>query len=312
MIRSCTKCCKDRPQAPEPLIPSIFPTLPWQRVATDLFDWKGSKYLLIVDYYSRYIETARLSGESSAEVIRHTKSVFARHGIPQVVVSDNGPQFSSIEFCRFAAEYGFTHTTSSPRYPQSNGEAKRAVKTVKELLKRTEDPYLAMLTYRSTPLQNGYSPAELLMSRRLRTTLPTVESQLKPFVPDYETVKRKEDDAKRKQKEHFDIRHRVRNLDPLLPGDLVWIPDHNTSGTVVQSTATRSYQVSTPTGSIRRNRRHLTLLPEQDPPTQEHSQEDNTPQETSTGLADNPGDGVTITRSGRVSVPPTRLDPSSN
>jgi len=63
------------------------------------------------------------------------------------VVVHNGPQFSSIEFCRFAAEYCFTHTTSSPRYPQSNGEAERAAKTVKELLKRTEDPYLAMLTY---------------------------------------------------------------------------------------------------------------------------------------------------------------------
>ena len=104
VVRNCTKCCKDRSQAPEPLIPSPFPTLPWQQIATDLFDWKGSKYLLIVDYYSRYIETARLSSESSAEVIRHTKSIFARHGIPQVVVSDNGPQFSSIEFRRFAAQ----------------------------------------------------------------------------------------------------------------------------------------------------------------------------------------------------------------
>ena len=186
------------------------------------------------------------------------------------------------------------------------------MKTVKELLKRNEDPYLAMMTYRSTPLQNGYSPAELLMSRRLRTTLPTVQSQLKPFVPDYATIKAKEDDTKRKQKDHFDSRHRVQNLDPLSPGDLVWIPDHNSSGTVVQSAATRSYQVSTPTGTIRRNRRHLTLMPEQDLPTPDHSQEENIPQESTPELANVPGDGVTITRSGWVSIPPTRLDPSLN
>jgi len=131
--------------------------------------------------------------------------------------------------------------------------------------------------------------------------------------PLWNSTKETRMNAKRKQKEQFwTYDHWVWNLGPLLCGDLVWIPDRNTSGTVVQLTATGSYQVSIPTGSIRRNRRHLTLLPEQDPPTQEHAQEENTPQETSTGLADNPGDGVTITRSGQVSVPPTRLDPSSN
>ena len=67
-----------------------------QRLATDLFYWKGSAYLLITDYYSRYIETAklRLSSESLSEVIRHTKSILARHGIPKEIVSDNGPQYS--------------------------------------------------------------------------------------------------------------------------------------------------------------------------------------------------------------------------
>ena len=91
VTRSCMECCNNRSQAPEPLIPSIFPTLSWQRVATDLFEWQGSKYVLIVDYYSCYIQTSRLSNESSAEVIRHIKSIFVRHGIPQTVMSDNGP-----------------------------------------------------------------------------------------------------------------------------------------------------------------------------------------------------------------------------
>ena len=118
-----------------------------------------------MDYFSRLIEIYKLSKETSKEVINHVKSIIARHGIPQQIVSDNGPQFSAIEFSMFAKEYGFTHTTSIPRYPQVNGEAERAVKTIKGLLKKADDPYRALLIYRTTPLQNGYSPAELLMNR---------------------------------------------------------------------------------------------------------------------------------------------------
>ena len=88
-------------------------------------------------------------------VISHLKSIFARHGIPEVVVSDNGPQYSSAVFEEFSKEYEFDHVTSSPKYPQANGEAERAVKTIKQLLEKNSDPYLALLVYRSTPLENG-------------------------------------------------------------------------------------------------------------------------------------------------------------
>ena len=88
----------------------------------------------------------------------------------------NSCSYSSLEYKQFAAKYGFTHTTSSPRYPQGNGEAERAVKTVKSFLKKSDDPYLALMIYHSAPLHNGFSPSQLLMSRRLRTTLPMLES----------------------------------------------------------------------------------------------------------------------------------------
>lgn len=99
-------------------------------------------------------------------MIRHTKSVFSRHGIPHEVISDNGPQYSSLEYAHFAAEYGFIHTTSSPKYPQSNGEVERAVQIIKQLLRKNDDPHVALMIYLSTPLHNEYSPSELLMNQR--------------------------------------------------------------------------------------------------------------------------------------------------
>lgn len=93
----------------------------------------------------------------------HLKSMFAHHGIPEVLLTDNGPQFSGSHVTAFAAQYGFQHTTSSPKFPQSNGEVERAVQTVKNLLKKAPNPYRALLAYMATPQHNGYSPAQLLM-----------------------------------------------------------------------------------------------------------------------------------------------------
>ena len=96
------------------------------------------------------------------------------HGVPETVVSDNGPQYSSLEFAEFTKEYGFNHVTSSPYFPQSNGQAERTVQTVKKnLLKDSTDHHMALLTYRSTPFPwCNLSPAELLMGRRIRSNIP--------------------------------------------------------------------------------------------------------------------------------------------
>ena len=144
-------CNKFLNQTVEPLIPSVLPSFPWQKVATNLFKWKAATYLLVVDYLSKYIEISKLEGESSQKVIQKFKSIFATHGIPQQVMSDNGPHFSSIEFSSFTKAYRFVHTTSSPKYPQNNGEAEHAVCTIKNLLKKADDPYVALLEYRLTP-----------------------------------------------------------------------------------------------------------------------------------------------------------------
>lgn len=76
LVENCTICCKHRPQHVEPLMPTPLPDRPWQRVATDLFEWKKSSYLLVVDYYCRFIEIAKLTTTSSNDIIRHLKSIF--------------------------------------------------------------------------------------------------------------------------------------------------------------------------------------------------------------------------------------------
>ena len=91
----------------------------------------GVNYVVIVDYFSRYPEVIKLRSTTSNTLIDAVKAVFSRHGIPESVHSDNGPQFSSREFAKFAASYGFKHTTSSLYFPQSNGLAERTVQTVK-------------------------------------------------------------------------------------------------------------------------------------------------------------------------------------
>ncbi|UYV71940.1 K02A2.6-like [Cordylochernes scorpioides] len=169
--------------------PSELPSCPWEKVGVDLFTLKGQNYLLITDYYSRYPEIARLEDMTSASVIVHCKSIFARHGIPLEVRSDNGPQFGSL-FKEFAQDYGFTHVTSSPRYRQSNGFIESFVKIVKERIGKSKDPYLALLAYRATPLANGFSPAELSMGRRIRTTIPTPTKQHQP--PNLKNLKNQE------------------------------------------------------------------------------------------------------------------------
>ena len=170
MIQQCPVCTKEAQPRREPLLPSPLPQYPWHTVGTDLFELKGNHYLAIVDYFSRYPEVIKLTTTTSTGVIKALQSVFSRHGIPEIIRSDNGPQYSSHEFSQFANSYGFSHMTSSPHYPQSNGQAERTVQTVKRLLKRSKDPYMALLSYRATPLPwCNLSPTELLMGRRIRT-----------------------------------------------------------------------------------------------------------------------------------------------
>ncbi|UYV83311.1 K02A2.6-like [Cordylochernes scorpioides] len=258
-VRKCSVCIQEAVSKHEPLIPTNFPTRLWQKIGMDLFKFENKWYLVVIDYYSRFPEMIQLDRLTANVVAQSCKSIFARHGIPETVVSDNGTQFgAACEFANFARQYGFTHVTSSPRFPQSNGMAEAGVKIAKLILKKNQDPSLGLLEYRSTPLENGYSPAELLMGRKLRTTLPIAPENLNPKLVDSQTLKRKEGRRRKDMKSRYDRRCGATDMEELSEGDTVWITDMRTWGIVKQKASTpRSYMVDTPVGTLRRNRFHL-------------------------------------------------------
>lgn len=312
VVRTCTQCIQETHNRHEPLLPSKFPDRPWQKVAMDLFYLEGKDYLLVTDYFSRFPEIALLNSLTATTIITHLKSFFARHGTPEVVFSDNGPQFRKIqgsEFQKFAESWGFEHRTSSPRYPQSNGFVEVAVGIIKRSLKKTGDSYVALQAYRSTPLGNGYSPAELLMGRRLRTSLPTADSLLQPRHVDKESLDLWEERRIMNQKRNYDRRHGARRLQSLKPGDRVWITDRRETG-IVQSSADapRSYSVNTQDGNFSRNRFHLVPMPtvskSPDLPPQ-----DTTAERTFEPTYGTPHSDHVVTRSGRVVKPVVRFSP---
>ena len=207
LVERCPVCVKEHTPGKEPLIPTDLPD-PWQKIGSDLFFMNGANYLVVVDYFSQYFETIKLKSITSGSIIEGLKSIFSRYGIPETVISDNGPQYSSHEFAEFALSYQFQHITSSPLFPQSNGQLERTVQTAKRLLKNAKDPYMALLTYRSTPLAwCNLSPAELLMGQRLRTTLPQVADRLLPQWKYLEAFRKQNKEFKQKQKSAYDRRH---------------------------------------------------------------------------------------------------------
>ena len=176
MVEACPTCQHHHPQEPrQPLQPTPAPECPWQHLGADFFTFDGFEYLVIINYYTKMLFIRKIppSQCNAAKTIALLKEMFFEHGIPETVRSDNGPQFASHQF----AEWNFDHTTSSPRNPRSNGQAEAAVKVVKGLLTHAkysgQDPYLALLAYRSTPINaHLHSPAEMLYQRAIRTTVP--------------------------------------------------------------------------------------------------------------------------------------------
>ncbi|KAL5479357.1 hypothetical protein EMCRGX_G022870 [Ephydatia muelleri] len=183
-VRRCAVCEENAPALPkeECRAHEIMGRL-WEKVGMDLFHCRGKDFLIIVDYLTDFFELTELLEVTALSGSPSSKQQFARHGIPVWVHTDGGSQFTAWEFARFSKTWGFQHTLSSPYNSQSNGKAESAVKIAKRLMKRSTDPYLALLEWRNTPtIGMGSSPAQRLLSRRTRGAVPIASSKLHPEV----------------------------------------------------------------------------------------------------------------------------------
>ena len=266
-IQTCETCREfEQTHCKETLMSHEIPERPWEKIAADLFTYKGKEYLITVCYKSNFWELDRLNDTKSSTVVKKLKAHLARYGIPKQLVSDNGPQFVSNEFEKFTKSWGIEHTTTSPHHSKANGKVESAVKVAKRMLRKTtksgEDQYLALLNIRNVPTQGvDSSPAQRLMGRRTRTLLPTTQSLLEPRNP----VNRHESEQlllnQMRQAKYYNrsahdlpvlgVGDTVR-MKPFVLGQKSW-----NKAEVTRRLDERSYEIQSAGSTFRRNRQHL-------------------------------------------------------
>ena len=230
-IETCLACQANSPDnCPAPLQMSPLPPAPWHTLHTDFCGpFPTGEYLLVViDAYTRFPEVDIVQSTSAATVIPHFNRIFATHGIPTVLRSDNGPSFTSHEFKNYMEENGIEHHRITPLWPQANGEAESFMKPLTKAIRSahaegkqwTEHLYKFLPNYRTTPhMTMGYAPATLLFNRRVCNKLP----QLPPAVSTTnQQVQENDQVAKDKMKENADINRRA-SPPTLKRGDIVLV-----------------------------------------------------------------------------------------
>lgn len=259
-VTNCEVCIKGRAVKHQPAEETELPSGPWVELGSDVLEFQSQLYLLVVDYYSKWIELKKLSCQTAAAVIQAMKEIFSCFGSPSLLRADNGPCYISKKFESFALTWGFTLRTSSPHYHESNGLAERSVRTVKMLLSKSKDVESCLLVYRSTPLASGYSPAELMFGRPIKTKLGL------PLVSDvdYEDFEKFTNEEYRVRREKWNKKHNAKYLPELIQDQRVWVKspeDKGAVGIVVRKDKNpHSYWVKVGNSVVRRNRKHLYLL----------------------------------------------------
>ena len=182
-------------------------------------------------------------------------------GRPDLILTDNGPQYTGQAFKAFTETWGITHVTSSPHYVRSNGLAERYVRYIKATLKKSSDMQLALLNIRATPVDAKLpSPAEMLLGRPLATLLQSRSE------PGMENHRDRMQERQTEMKDQHDKTSRTEDLPSLYTGQAVRILHHQKKtwcpGKIVSKcNEPRSYVMETPNGTrLRRNRAHLREL----------------------------------------------------
>lgn len=202
----------------------------------------GKMFLIVVDSHSKWLEVELMHSITSEATIEKLRDIFARYGIPQQLVSDNGPQFTAQEFSEFAKANGIKHTLVAPYHPRSNGQAERFVQTFKQFFKAEGSKSIKqslarfLFSYRTTPNSTtGQTPAELFLNRRLRTRLDLMRPNLGRKVFDKQVEQKVTHDKVSKERE-FSLGEQV--LVQNFRGEPRWL-----EGTVTEQTGPVSYKV---------------------------------------------------------------------
>lgn len=260
-VQNCSECQTVRNKPAEaPLHPWEWPDKPWSRLHIDYAGpMMGKMFLIVVDAHSKWLEVCPCASATSAVTIEMLRHIFSTHGLPDIVVSDNGTCFTSSEFQKFMHANGIVHVKTAPYHAASNGMAERAVQVFKNGIRTITGKTLScklarfLFRYRTTPqTTTGVSPAELLMGRKLRSDL----DMLFPGVKSNVAAKQEQ------QKLYHDAHAKQRNFSP---GDSVyvcnfgvgerWIP-----GVIAQKTGPVSYKITLQDGRvIRRHQDHVRI-----------------------------------------------------
>ena len=257
--QNCSKCVENRSNCVEPMISSTLPTRPWEILGMDHFKCNGNWYLMIADQFSRFLEVILVKEDlSTAKCIEVLRKLFSYFGIPVIIRCDGAQCFISTAMKTFSHEYGFQIITSSPEYPRSNGFSEAMVKSAKNIILKGGNLEDTLLAYRTSPNESGFSPAELLLGRKLRTKLPIHPDELIPKWPDLNKFNQEIKERKLRQEENYNRRHGTRLLSELHPGDNVWVTNLHGYGKVYKKLPQpRSYLVDVNGKYYRRNRWHL-------------------------------------------------------
>ena len=277
--KSCLACQAVRnAPAVAPLHPWVWPAKPWQRIHIDFAGpFLGKTFLIVIDAHSKWPEVVGMTTTTAQRTITELRKIFAAYGLPEQLVSDNGPQFVSDDFALFMKMNGIKHIRCAPYHLSSNGAAERFVQTFKRAMKAGVESSLSLeqrlanflLTYRSTPhATTNQTPSQLFMGRELRTRLDLLRPDYNKRVCDRQAMQKAGHDRHSFQRElHVGQNVMAKNLRP----GAAWVP-----GVVVERVGPLTYLVQVDDGGLWK--RHIDHLRERSGTLQEAAERSTHPQ----------------------------------
>ena len=231
-VDQCIPCqAISKQTSPEPLAMTNMPKGPWELVHLDFYGpLPSSEYLLVVvDRYSRFPEVEIVKSTKATTVIPKLDKIFATHGIPTTVKSDNGPPFNGEEYSRYLKALGIKPEFSTPLWPQGNAEVERFMQPLGKTLKAAkiegrpwqQELNRFLLQYRTTPHSTtGVPPAELLFNRTVKGKLPVL--QKRNIINRHRQARQNEESKKEYNKKYADNKRNVKKSD-IKVGDRVLV-----------------------------------------------------------------------------------------